>query len=167
MPRIRDLKGRRSGRLEVLELSHIGNGYRAMWKCRCDCGNECVVPGAAITTGKAMSCGCYRTERIVAAVSTHHLSHTKIYGVWRSMKGRCLTVTHQAYKYYGARGIGVCPEWCENFQAFYDYVSQLPHFGEPGYSFDRIDNDGNYEPGNVRWATLSEQNKNKRYGRRK
>lgn len=78
------------------------------------------------------------------------------------MKKRCYNPKDEHFKYWGARGIAVCDEWLQSFQAFYDYVSQLPHFGEKGYTLDRINNDGNYEPGNVRWATAKEQIHNRR-----
>jgi hypothetical protein len=93
---------------------------------------------------------------------THHKSSEKIYLAWQGMRSRCFKRYNKSYKYYGGRGITVCDEWNNSFQAFYDYVSQLPHFGEKGYSLDRIDNDGNYEPNNVRWATQKEQCNNRR-----
>lgn len=90
------------------------------------------------------------------------MSGTKIYKVWKKIKYRCLNPNSREYKYYGARGITIAEEWKEDFQAFYNYVSQLPHFGEEGYSLDRINNDGNYEPGNLRYATPKEQARNTR-----
>ena len=78
------------------------------------------------------------------------------------MIARCNYPNHKAYKNYGGRGIKVCPEWEKNFQAFFDYVSKLEHYGEEGRTIDRIDNDGDYAPGNVRWATRSDQEQNKR-----
>ena len=75
---------------------------------------------------------------------------------------RCTNPNQIRFKDYGGRGIKVCDEWLNSFEAFYDHVSQLPHFGEEGYSLDRINNNGNYEPGNVRWATAAEQVKNRR-----
>lgn len=90
------------------------------------------------------------------------MKHTKLYHVWDSIKYRCNNPHYPRWKDYGGRGIKICDEWASNFQAFFDYVSALPHFGEPGYSIDRINNDGNYEPGNVRWATRTEQNRNRR-----
>lgn len=93
---------------------------------------------------------------------THGMSQSPIYRKWHDMKTRCYYSGNISYKNYGGRGITVCEEWRNSFQAFYDYVSQLPHYGEPGYSLDRIDNDGNYEPGNVRWATKLMQMNNRR-----
>jgi hypothetical protein len=94
------------------------------------------------------------------------MSAEKIYGVWRGMKQRCGNPNAAGYKWYGGRGIQVCEEWHDSFEAFYGYVCRLPHYGEPGMTIDRINVDGNYEPGNVRWATWEEQAANKQIHRR-
>jgi hypothetical protein len=90
------------------------------------------------------------------------MAKTRIYHVWKQMRQRCLNPNHQRYRDWGGRGIKVHEEWKNSFEAFYAYVSQLPHFGEKGYSLDRINNDGNYEPGNVRWSTAKGQSNNRR-----
>ena len=87
---------------------------------------------------------------------------TRLYRIWLNMKNRCYNPRTPRFHDYGGRGITVCDEWKDNFQAFYDYVSQLSHYGEEGYTLDRINNEGNYEPGNVRWATKKEQASNRR-----
>lgn len=94
-------------------------------------------------------------------MKTHGLSKTKIYSVWKDIKNRCLRPNRRGYENYGGRGIEICERWLD-FQNFYEDVSKLEHFGEPGYTLDRIDNDGNYEPGNVRWVKTCMQNRNKR-----
>lgn len=78
---------------------------------------------------------------------------------------RCTDSANDSYARYGGRGIAVCDEWRHDFQAFHDYVTQLPNYGEKDYTLDRIDNNGNYEPGNVRWATPTQQNRNTRTNR--
>lgn len=89
---------------------------------------------------------------------------TKVYLAWGDMKSRCTNQNTKAYKHYGGRGITVCEEWL-NFKAYYEYVSNLPNYGVKGYTLDRIDNDGDYEPENVKYSTRSEQSSNKRgYG---
>lgn len=93
---------------------------------------------------------------------THGMSKTSVYRTWSHIKDRCYRENDKSYKDYGARGIAVCDEWKNSFQQFYEHVSALPHFGEIGYTLDRINNDGNYEPGNVRWATKKTQNNNRR-----
>ena len=80
------------------------------------------------------------------------------------MRARCNNPNNKSYKNYGARGITVCDEWNRDFQTYWNYVSKLDHYGEEGYTLDRIDNNKGYEPGNVRWATKSEQERNKRSG---
>lgn len=92
----------------------------------------------------------------------HGMSQTKIYSVWTNMKNRCFDKSYIAYQEYGGRGITVYDEWINDFLAFYNYVSKLPHFGETGYSLDRIDVNGNYKSGNIRWATHKEQMRNRR-----
>lgn len=91
--------------------------------------------------------------------TAHGMSNKPEYRVWHNMKQRCLNPNHKKYSDYGGRGITVYEEWINDFATFYDAVGERPH---PKYSLDRIDNDGNYEPGNVRWTTVSEQNKNRR-----
>ena len=93
----------------------------------------------------------------------HGLSKTKIYKVWCDMRERCFNPKKDRYPNYGGRGITVCDEWAgsDDFVAFYNYVSKLDHFGEEGYTLDRINNDGNYEPSNVRWATDTQQRRSR------
>lgn len=92
----------------------------------------------------------------------HGLSGTSIYNRWRAIINRCNNPNFNKYELYGARGIKVYPLWQVDFILFYDYVTALPDYGKLGLTLDRIDNDGNYEPGNLRWATYSHQNVNKR-----
>ena len=92
----------------------------------------------------------------------HLKSRTKIYNVWQGMKARCLNPNDKSYPRYGGRGITICAEWKDDFQTFFDYVSSLEHFGEDGYSLDRINNDGDYKPDNVKWSTRQEQACNRR-----
>lgn len=119
-----------------------------MWLCKCDCGTEKEIRQEDLHSGKTVSCGCYLHEKI----TKHGLYKTREYRRFASMKDRCSNpnATH-AHRYSG-RGIKVCDEWKNDVKAFYEYVSKLPHFGEDGYSLNRIDNNGDYEPGNVEWA---------------
>ena len=145
------------GRLTVIERAE-NKGHYVAWRCRCDCGTEKIVCGRALISGDTQSCGCFHKETAIK----HGMSSTPIYNTWSNLKNRCLNPNSNHFKNYGGRGITVCDEWKDDFQAFYAYVSKLPHFGEDGYSLDRIDNNKGYEPDNVRWADRKTQNRNKR-----
>lgn len=161
------MQSKRFGRLVVVAEAPRFNG-RDMWFCKCDCGQTKTIAGRSLRSKNTSSCGCLQKEKTIAnnkRNSAHGMCHTKIHRVWLHIKDRCNNSNCKSYCNYGARGILICDEWKNDFQAFYDYVSQLPHFGEEGYSLDRINNDGNYEPNNIRWATRKEQANNKRTNR--
>lgn len=148
-----NLVGKRFGRLTVLSLAHLGTSARQAqphWLVRCDCGTEKVVKGHSMKNGYTVSCGCYNADK----VRTHGMEGTKVYNVWASMKQRCQNPKHRAYARYGGRGIKVCKRW-QKFENFY------ADMGDPQGVLDRIDNDGDYKPGNVRWADWSTSNLNK------
>lgn len=160
--KINNLEGQKFGRLTVLEITDRRIGGNVVWLCVCECGKQTEVKAGNLQSGMTKSCGCLRSEKSTVTHTTHGKRNTNLSMVWQSMKQRCLNPNNKSFKNYGGRGITICDEWKNDFQAFYDYVSVLPHFGEAGYSLDRINNDGNYEPNNVRWATAKEQSNNKR-----
>ena len=143
----------------------------SMWSCKCKCGR-----GLALSSYKLMQYknkdkrldyknGCrfcenkrYKGHPILVEGG----KRLPVYGVWLNIKNRCGNPAHRNYKDYGGRGITICKEWENNFLAFYNYVSKLEHYGENGRSLDRIDNNGGYCTGNVRWATAKEQANNTR-----
>ena len=158
----KDLSGQKFNQLTVIMRveDHIfpSGQKQTQYLCKCDCGNKVKVISRNLITGNTKSCGCYAIE-----IRTHHDKWgSKIYKCWDNMKSRCLNPKATGYKNWGGRGITVCEEWVKSFDNFYNYVSKLPHFGEDGRQLDRINNDGDYKPGNVRWATRSEQTLNSR-----
>lgn len=138
--------GKKFGMLTVTDEC-IKNRNGTIWKCICDCGNEAFVYRGKLTTGHTKSCGCI--TKTLGGLSKHPL-----YKTWWSMKERCYSKNHSYFKHYGGRGIAICPEWKSDFMSFYSW--SLDNGYQKGLSIDRIDNDGDYEPENCQWLTISE-----------
>lgn len=161
--------GEQFGRWTVTGNS-VMQGTRRLVPCRCECGTERLVMVQSLRRKdrSTPSCGCWRRERAATIVSetrwrgSHGLSGHPLYRLWKRIRRRCYDPAVHNYRWYGARGIGVCPEWRDDAGAFIAYIERVLGPRPPGMSLDRIDNDGDYAPGNVRWATPTEQVRNSR-----
>ena len=145
--------------LELVE-PYVWRGRKTMRKAKwlCHCGNEFIATINNVTKQHTRSCGCI----MKGSNKTHGLSHTVDYVTWASVKSRCCSEVDFAYEFYGGRGIKLADYWVDNPVDFIEYIKSLPNYGEKYYSLDRIDNEGNYEKGNLRWADKHTQSVNTR-----
>jgi len=148
--------GTRFGRWTT--IGTVVHGKHPTVPCRCDCGSVKKVQSGNLITGKSTNCGCIRKQVLLASVTTHGLSYTAEYKSWAQAKQRTTNPNNSDFALYGGRGISMCERWLNDVQSFYADMGRCPE----GMSLDRIDVDGNYEPGNCRWATQLEQVHNRR-----
>jgi hypothetical protein len=164
MNKYKDITGQRFGKLIAQEIYKGKKSNRKYWTCLCDCGNIIVVSGTNLRTGQTKSCGCMKKEHMRNLNLTHDLSGSRIYHIHRGILARCFNPREPSYKHYGGRGITVCSEWL-TFKSFYKWAISSGYSGKKELSLDRINNEGNYEPDNCRWATMKEQGNNRRTNR--
>jgi len=167
-----DLTGQKINRLTVLERESERKSFHIQWLCQCECGNTVSVRSQHLREGKVKSCGCLNSEKVIARNKTGRLGHKHgfapngdqhyLYSTWSNIIQRCCNENSSNYPWYGARGISVYEHWRTNPALFIEWI--LKNLGErpEKYSLDRINNDGNYEPGNLRWADRGTQSRNQR-----
>ena len=161
--RVIDRSGQTFNRWTVLSRTSNAPGGQARWLCRCECGGEGVVIGAALSNGQSKSCGCLRVETTIKRSTKHgHATNgiSSTYVTWAGMVDRCTNPNNKFFADYGARGISVCEQW-KTFTGFLTAMGEKPK----GLTLDRIDNELGYGPENCRWATTSQQARNKRNSR--
>lgn len=152
-----DLAGGKFGRLTAIEV--VGKRRSSLlWRCECECGQEHLVSANLLKSGAIKSCGCLARDSSRLRNYKHGMYQTPTYSVWQAMRDRCANPNHRAYANYGGRGIQVCDEW-RSFPAFLEHVGERP---SAEHEIDRIDVNGNYEPGNVRWVTRKQNSRNRR-----
>jgi hypothetical protein len=164
---LHDLAGRRFGRAVVVEMAsrrNVGKASRTRWRCRCDCGKTFVTLAQHLANGDTQSCGCRKHDSLVERMTKHGLADHALAMTWHGMVRRCTNPKDKDYDNYGARGITVFGRWLgeRGLANFIDDVEREIGPRPAGCTFDRTDNMKGYQPGNVRWATIKEQNLNRR-----
>lgn len=162
-----DETGNKYGRLVVLERGPADKSGEACWLCKCGCGKTMVTRGSALRTGHTRSCGCLHEEMLKDGLVVKHGMNRRagrhpLYKLWENIKSRCYNPNAKGYRDYGGRGIKVCGSWYEDPKAFVDWIEDNLGSRPKDHSLDRIDNDGDYEPGNLRWADRKTQVANRR-----
>lgn len=156
----RDLTGQRFGRLTVVRFDSVDRTRNVRWMCRCDCGIEKVIQKAALVSGSQVSCGCAKRESLISKMTIHGMSGSRTHNAWREMWGRSRGYRKADFAHYRARGINVCEQW-RSFDNFYADMGECPD----GLTLERVNNDLGYSRDNCRWATMHDQNRNRRANR--
>lgn len=157
-----DLRGQRFNMWAVYGFAGQTPSGQSMWHCICQCGTRKIVNGYSLQCGNSNCCGCMTGElssRERIRKHSHGMNRTPEHMAWKNAIQRCCNQNYREWEYYGGRGIKFAAEWRDDFMAFYRHVGPRP---DPSYSLDRIDNNGHYEPGNVRWAQRVMQSRNRR-----
>jgi hypothetical protein len=157
-PKFHNVTGQKFNRLTAIEYVGRDEQGATLWRCRCECGSITIARTSQLKNNGKKSCGCLNTEQIRLTRRTHGHRHTSVYNIWRNMIQRCKPSSADRFKYYAGRGIRVCKRW----RTFENFLADMDGMPTPQHSIERINNDGDYEPSNCRWATATEQGSNKR-----
>lgn len=157
-----DMATKKYGRLTGIERVGVAPNRQSLWRFKCDCGVVTILQGSSVRHGNTASCGCLQKElareNIRQRATTHGMTSSPEFVSWTAAKSRCYYRKNKEYARYGGSGITMCDKWRLSFSEFYKDMGQRPS----GTSLDRVDPSGNYEPGNCRWATHTEQSRNRR-----
>lgn len=154
-----NLSNQTFGRLKVIEEHGRDKHGFVLWKCKCECGNETIVSGSALKSGHTTSCGCLMRKKCGDRTRKHGDSQTTLYHLYYNILSRCENPKTPMYEHYGGRGIKICREW-HSWETFKDWAEANGY--RKGLTIDRINVNGDYEPGNCRWVTRSKQMRNTR-----
>jgi len=157
MKTVTDITGNIYGKLQVLKYAKRSPSNKPMWLCKCECGTEKEIIGAALKNGKTVSCGCFHKQQLKERRTTHGMSGSPEYNSWAGMINRCKNPSHKDYALYGGKGIIVIDTW----SSFFNFLSDMGNKPGPSYSIERLDGNKNYCPDNCVWATKKQQANNR------